>query len=593
MPKLRYFKEKIGEDEYPKVRKSFRSARMEKSFRDYVASSIFNSIIVFIALSGVFFFASYFLFNQPLLYSLPISLGVGGVIGYSSYRIFLYYPRLRAINREKEIEDRLHHAVAYMLALSKGGYKPIRIFEMLSKEKEDYGEISREAGAVYRNANFLGYSPSKSIQEVAETTPSERLRDFLNSFASVVETGSDITEFLSRRVDRYYTEAEEIQEEDLESLGILSEFYVVGLGLGPLLLVIMLVLFGMMGRFYVNLLYMLVYIGIPLGTLLFTIILDMQTRTSLGGRIPPSKLKENEKTADPWEPEKQGNGLGKMLKAPSNFFIESPARSLSISVPAAAGIVLFGFHLGYLNLTSAVIFAILLPLIPLSALYEVEKRARERKVEATPNFLSSLSGALSSGLSPAKAIKSIPSERLDGLSSEIERAKADMEWGSSVGETLERMTARIRSIILRRIMRLVRRSTEAVSDLTGILDVLERDISLERSMKAERERTTFIYMLIVYITFGVFLLTAYSVSTALLPLIPQIQSTAQPGLGGISVGGIEPAAIKTIFFHASLIQGFSTGLLAGKLKDGEILSGLKHSIAMVIVAWLLFTILVL
>ncbi len=594
MPQLQYFKDRVDEEDYPSLRKSFRSARMETSVQDYISSAITDSLLIFIASSVGLYLLFFLLIDLRMLYSLPLSIGAGAGIGFACYRLFLYYPKLKATNRESDIEDNLHHAVAYMLALSKGDYKPIQIFKLLSEEKADYGEIAREAGAVYRNSSYLGYSPSKAIQKVAETTPSERLRDFLNSFASIVETGSNITEFLSRRCDRYYEEAEEIQEEDLESLGILSEFYVVGLGLGPLLIVIMLVLFGIMGTLYINLLYMLVYILIPLGTLVFAIILDMQTRASLGGRIPPSELRKAEENSEQsvGANEKTGSAVKEMMNGPSKYFLESPTRILYASIPIAIAAVLSAFYFGYLSLTSTVTFGVLISLTPLSIFYETEKKRRETKVEAMPNFLSSLTSALKSGLSPAKAIKSIPSERLGALSSEIENAKRDMEWGSSVGESIERMILRVRSSVLRRIMRLVRRSSEVVSDLTEILDVLQRDISLEKSMKAERERTTFIYMLIVYITFGVFVLTAFSVSNALVPLMPQVQGAQELGVGGIGVGGIDTATIKTIFFHASLIQGFSTGLLAGKLRSGEILSGLKHSIIMVIIAWLVFTVLI-
>jgi len=103
MPQLRYFRERIDEDDHPQVRENFRSARMEVSFRDYIASAVTNSVILFVVLSGIFFFAFSFLLNQPLLYSIPLSIGAGGITGFAIYRLFLYYPRLKAINREKEI----------------------------------------------------------------------------------------------------------------------------------------------------------------------------------------------------------------------------------------------------------------------------------------------------------------------------------------------------------------------------------------------------------------------------------------------------------------------------------------------------------
>ncbi len=587
MPQLHLYEKEINEDNYPNLRINLRSARMDQSLREYIVKSTRSAIAVLVAIPPVFLFLFSYILGFPLLYSVPLSIAPGGVLAYAVYRLLLYYPKLKSVNRSDEIDDRLHHAVAYMLALSMGGYEPIKIFELLSEEKEDYGAIAKEAGAIYRDSKYFGYSPPQAIQEVAETTPSERFRDFLNAFASVVETGSNITEFLSRRVDKYYEEAEERQEEDMESLGVLSEFYVVALGLGPLLFVILLVLFGMMGQFYSSLLYLLIYLGLPLGTGLFALVLDMQTRSSMGGKVP-RKGSEDYAEDLPWHSNGTWDRVKGMISKPSDLFFDSPEMVLVVSVPVALVIVLYAYLAGYFGLTSSVTFGGIISLAPLSFYYEMERGKREEMVEAAPDFLSSFAGALSSGLSPAKAIKSIPSHRLGGLASAMNKTKRDMEWGDSVSEAFDHMIKRNRSSILRRILKLVRRSSEVVSDLTDILEVLERDISLERRLKEERERTTFIYMLIVYITFGVFLLTAFSVSSSLLPLMTEFQGAQQPGVGGIGVGGVSVSTIKTIFFHACLIQGFSTGLLAGKLKNGEILSGLKHAIMMTLVAWAVF-----
>jgi flagellar protein FlaJ len=48
-------------------------------------------------------------------------------------------------------------------------------------------------------------------------------------------------------------------------------------------------------------------------------------------------------------------------------------------------------------------------------------------------------------------------------------------------------------------------------------------------------------------------------------------------------------AYTLLFFHASLIQGFCSGLVAGKMGSGSISAGVKHSVIMVLVAYVVFT----
>jgi len=46
---------------------------------------------------------------------------------------------------------------------------------------------------------------------------------------------------------------------------------------------------------------------------------------------------------------------------------------------------------------------------------------------------------------------------------------------------------------------------------------------------------------------------------------------------------------STLFMHASIIQGFLSGIIAGQMIGESIFSGLKHSVIMMITAYILFT----
>jgi flagellar protein FlaJ len=43
--------------------------------------------------------------------------------------------------------------------------------------------------------------------------------------------------------------------------------------------------------------------------------------------------------------------------------------------------------------------------------------------------------------------------------------------------------------------------------------------------------------------------------------------------------------MQRIFFHLSLIQGFFGGLVAGKMGEGSISAGLKHSLVMMLLGF--------
>jgi flagellar protein FlaJ len=43
-----------------------------------------------------------------------------------------------------------------------------------------------------------------------------------------------------------------------------------------------------------------------------------------------------------------------------------------------------------------------------------------------------------------------------------------------------------------------------------------------------------------------------------------------------------------LFTHAALIQGFFSGLVAGQMGEGRAVAGLKYSVLMVLIAWIMF-----
>jgi flagellar protein FlaJ len=61
----------------------------------------------------------------------------------------------------------------------------------------------------------------------------------------------------------------------------------------------------------------------------------------------------------------------------------------------------------------------------------------------------------------------------------------------------------------------------------------------------------------------------------------------------LTIGRDTLASFNRIFFHAAVIQGFCSGLIAGVMGEGSVLSGLKHSLIMITIGYLLFILFVL
>ncbi|MEI6293354.1 MAG: type II secretion system F family protein, partial [Methanomicrobiales archaeon] len=140
--------------------------------------------------------------------------------------IAMKYPAMRKGNRATKINLTLHNAVAYMFAMRKGGGQLLVIFRSISDNASVYGEVALEFRQVIRDADFFGMDVITALRHLMETTPSQKMKQFLEDMISIIETGGDLTAFLSGRVRLYQEEARFEQKEFLQFLSLISETYV-------------------------------------------------------------------------------------------------------------------------------------------------------------------------------------------------------------------------------------------------------------------------------------------------------------------------------------------------------------------------------
>lgn len=248
------------------------------NFKAYVSLTVFATILTTFAISILIPVFLIFAFHIPLL--LAILFGFGGSLFTSAFSIigFYFYPIYCADKHKRELEDELPFTTGYMAILTSAGVSPEKIFYSLSNMSVPLA-VSFEAKNVVRDVNLFGLDIISALEKTSNQTPSKKFSEMLEGLISTIHSGGNLSAYLREKSKQYMKLKRISLKKFSDTLSMLSEFYVAVLLTGPLLLVIMLSVMAMLGGGSGLLrpdllLSLLTYLGIPLGAIVFLIILD-------------------------------------------------------------------------------------------------------------------------------------------------------------------------------------------------------------------------------------------------------------------------------------------------------------------------------
>jgi flagellar protein FlaJ len=136
-------------------------------------------------------------------------------------------------------------------------------------------------------------------------------------------------------------------------------------------------------------------------------------------------------------------------------------------------------------------------------------------------------------------------------------------------------------------VKLLTQALKSSGDVREVLDITAKDARTVHVLEKERALNMLIYVVIIFMSFGVFTIVVFIMAATFLPEIER--ASANVSKSGVSVlAGVDVPLYKRIFFHAAVLQAFGSGLMAGQMGQGKALAGLKYSVGMVIAAWMMF-----
>jgi flagellar protein FlaJ len=554
-----------------------------------------------------------------ILGSIVIGTGVGFGVYFARWRL----PAVRADAREREIDASLPRMVAFMYALTRGGMSIPDVFRTLAANEGVFGEGAAEVETVVRNMDLFNVDLVTAVEDLSDRTPSEQFSTFTENFASVLQSGGNTSEFLNEQYERYREEAEDQQAEILNLLATTAEVYVTVVVAGMLFLITILLIIGLTVGDTLLAMQIIAYAALPATNLLFLGYLLEITQPLRAGNDRSS----NQSSEPGASSGTHGSGSGgnyatpesavnhgrldayrrirsvrETLATPIESIVDRPVRLLYVTAPLAVLATMYrlptaitssGIDLEVLD--DLLVQAALFFMGTFAVVYEYSKRRLRRLEDAVPDLLERLASLNEAGIAMVSSFGRIRESDVGALDSEVNRIWRDMNWGATAEQALSRFQDRVQTASVTRVVTLITNAMRASNEIGPVLRIAARQARSDLALRRQRKQEMFTYLVVIYVSFLVFLIVIVALEQVLIPSLPDtsaVSENAATGVPGLGASSDDREAYQRVFFHTALIQSVVSGLVGGVMGNGSIKDGMKHATAMLLVTYLVLVVLV-
>lgn len=304
---------------------------------------------------------------------------------------------------------------------------------------------------------------------------------------------------------------------------------------------------------------------------------------------------ENVASGDPVQVDINGEGLAEVGSNTDLINIETDQLEEENNVTVSAtGLGLDEQRLIYAKVTSTnnfqeLMFVLLnllsLLLIAAPVMYiKYEQYVAKKKMQKKfPEFLRDVVEGTRAGMSLPQAIKNTETGSYGPLDQKIEKMNAQLDWGIPFEKVLRNFGKDTGSPVIRRSVDTIIQAYSSGGNIQDVLESVGDNIRTIKELKEKRESQLYGEMITGYIVFFMFIGILIALTEFLLPNLASSQESLGGGgsfsvLGGGGGNNLQEniSLYNQWFSRLVYIQAFFSGLIIGKLSEGELKAGFKH-----------------
>jgi flagellar protein FlaJ len=228
---------------------------------------------------------------------------------------------------------------------------------------------------------------------------------------------------------------------------------------------------------------------------------------------------------------------------------------------------------------------LIIVLPPVMAIYTRFRIKREIE-EQFISFLMDLTDSIDSGMTLPMALEHCSKRDYLSLSKHINDLVAQVNWGVPFKKALNTFAKKTHSRDIRRAASTIIETYRVGGKISDTLMSVGKSMTSINKIQKERRASVYSQVVTSYMIFFIFIFIMVVIQVFILPaLAPERISD----ISLVEATPLTPEEYSQIFTMFIIIQGFFAGLATGKMAEGSLSAGLKHSVLLVFIGYVIFT----
>lgn len=232
------------------------------------------------------------------------------------------------------------------------------------------------------------------------------------------------------------------------------------------------------------------------------------------------------------------------------------------------------------TLTTAALLSFLIAFAPLGLVvyrnYYLKKRLEEQFTE----FIRDLKESIDSGMTLPLALEHCSKRSYFDLTPYVISLSSQVSWGIPFKKAFISFGKNVGSRTVSKAANTVIEAYDVGGKISETLGAVIDSLATIEKLKREREAAIRSQTLTIYFIFFIFIFILIAIDSFLIPALIINKSEAPDAIGG---------QFSNSFLQFMLVQGFFSGLVIGKISEGSISAGFKHSLILMLIGYFSFS----